>query len=163
MTAQQPTLGFLLHEVARLLRRSFELKSGHSGLTRSQFQTIAYLAQSEGINQSGLAERLEIEAVTLVRILDTLEERGLIERRPHPTDRRSRLLYLTKTAQPMLDAMQPIGEATRAEALEGISEEDRGRLYRTLTQMKTNLMAVTRPAADPVAIPMTAKKEAHYG
>jgi DNA-binding MarR family transcriptional regulator len=163
MPTQNPTLGFLLHEVARLLRRSFELRSGHSGLTRSQFQTIAYLMQNEGINQSGLADLLDIEPVTLVRILDTLEERGLIERRPHPTDRRCRQLYLTATARPMLDAMQPLGEATRAQALQGVSEEDRVRLYRTLTQMKTNLMAVTRPANDPVAVPMTAKKEAHYG
>ena len=89
-----PTLGFLLHDVARLLRKRFEQRAKDLGLTRSQWQTLAYLANNEGIHQSGLAEILEIEPITLVRILDKLAERGLIERRQHPTDRRIWLLYM---------------------------------------------------------------------
>jgi MarR family transcriptional regulator for hemolysin len=77
-----PTLGFLLHEVARLLRRRFEQNARDSGLTRSQWQVLAYLANNEGINQSGLADLLEIEPITLCRIVGKLQTRGLIERRP---------------------------------------------------------------------------------
>src|ERR1700742_5256215 len=93
-----PTLGFLLHDVARLLRRRFEQNARDSGLTRSQWQVLAYLANNEGINQSGLAELLEIEPITLGRIIDKLETLGLIERHPHPTDRRTWLLHLVEAA-----------------------------------------------------------------
>ncbi|HTH15166.1 MAG TPA: MarR family transcriptional regulator, partial [Magnetospirillum sp.] len=72
---------------------------------------------------------------------DKLETMGLIERRPHPTDRRIRLLFLTEAAHPLLEAMRPIGEATRAEALEGVSQADQEALFRTLTAMKSNLLA----------------------
>src|ERR1700759_988550 len=65
-----PTLGFLLHEVARLLRKRFEQNARDSGLTRSQWQVLAYLANNDGINQSGLADLLEIEPITLGRIID---------------------------------------------------------------------------------------------
>src|SRR5215467_10405364 len=144
-----PTFGFLLHDVARLLRKRFERRAKGLGLTRSQWQTLAYLSNNEGIHQAGLADILEIEPITLVRILDRLAERGLIERRQHPTDRRTWLLFLKDAARPLLEDMQRIGEATRAEALSGVPEADRERLFQTLTQMKTNLMAATRaPAAE---------------
>jgi len=155
MTDQHPTLGYLLHEVARLLRKRFEQRARNSGLTRSQWQAIAYLSKNEGIHQAGLAELLEIEPITLVRILDKLEGRGLIERRQHPTDRRTWLLFLKEAARPLLLNMQPLAEATRAEALSGVSEEDRDRLFQTLTRMKTNLMAASRASV--------AEKEAYYG
>ncbi|WP_158817915.1 MarR family winged helix-turn-helix transcriptional regulator [Methylocapsa sp. S129] len=155
MNDLHPTLGFLLHDVARLLRKRFEQRARNLGFTRSQWQAIVYLSRNEGIHQAGLAELLEIEPITLVRILDKLAERDLIERRQHPTDRRTWLLFLKEAARPLLAAMQPIGEATRAEALDGVSEADRSQLLQTLTQMKTNLMAATRA---PVA-----EKEAYYG
>src|SRR6202020_1530814 len=81
------TLDFLLHDVARLLKKRFEQNSRGSGLTRSQRQVLTYLAQNEGINQARLAELLEIEPITLCRILDKLEARRLIETQPHPSDR----------------------------------------------------------------------------
>src|SRR6202171_6720087 len=80
-----PTLGFLLHEVARLLRRRFEQNARDSGLTRSQWQVLAYLANNEGINQSGLADLLEIEPITLCRIVDKLQALGVGERHPDPS------------------------------------------------------------------------------
>src|SRR5258708_25444872 len=89
MEANSSTLGFLLHNVARLLRRRFEQNARGSGLTRSQWQVLAYLANNEGINQSGLADLLEIEPITLGRIIDRLQTRGLIERHPDPSDRRA--------------------------------------------------------------------------
>ncbi len=134
-----PTLGFVLHEVARLLKRQFERKAKVLGLTRSQWQTLVYLNVHEGIHQGKLADILEIESITLVRILDKLEARGLIERRRHPTDRRMWKLYLRDEARPLITEMQKIGNATRAEALAGVSAADRDRLLEILTVMKGNL------------------------
>ncbi|MBB3309525.1 DNA-binding MarR family transcriptional regulator [Rhizobium sp. BK196] len=143
-----PTLGFLLHDVARLLRKRFEQRAKDLGLTRSQWQTLAYLANNEGIHQSGLAEILEIEPITLVRILDKLAERGLIERRQHPTDRRIWLLYMREAAHPILAEMRKIGDVTRGEALESIAPEQREQLFHILSVMKTNLVQACR---SPVA------------
>ena len=97
----------------------------------------------------GLAEILEIEPITLMRILDKLEERNLIERRPHATDRRIRLLYLREEARPLLATVRRMGEATRAEALADVAAEDREHLLRTLTLMKSNLIdACQTPVED---------------
>ena len=156
MPDQHPQLGFLLHEVARLLRKRFEQRARDQGLTRSQWQTIAYLAKQEGVRQTALAEMLEIEPMTLVRILDRLETRGLIERRQDPEDRRAWRLYLKDAARPLLLAMQPLGEATRAEALAGVPDTDRDRLIEILTLMKTNLTAACQT-------PTNEKTEAYYG
>jgi MarR family transcriptional regulator for hemolysin len=89
------TLGFLLHDVARLLRKRFGQSARKSGLslTRSQWQVLAHLAKNEGIQQSALADLLEIEPSTLVRLLDKLEELGLVEHRPNASDRRIWLLF----------------------------------------------------------------------
>src|SRR4051794_5950813 len=115
----QRTLGFLLHDVARLLRKRFEENARGLGLTRAQWQVLAHLAQHEGIHQGALAEILEIEPITLVRILDKLQAGGLIERRAHAKDRRVWLLFLTPKARPVLARIREIGAATRAEALAG--------------------------------------------
>jgi DNA-binding MarR family transcriptional regulator len=134
-----PTLGFLLHEVARLLRRRFEQNARDSGLTRSQWQVLAYLANNEGINQSGLADLLEIEPITLGRIIDKLQRRGLVERHPDPSDRRVWLLHLTSAAGPKLSQLRGLGEVTRGEALAEVPEADTERLLKTLQTLKANL------------------------
>jgi len=144
----QPTLGFVLHDVARLLRKRFEQRARDLGLTRSQWQTLAYLSQNEGIHQGGLADILEIEPITLVRILDKLEARGLVERRQHAADRRIRLLFLTPEAHPLLGKIRGIGEVTRAEALTGITDQERVQLLNTLTIMKSNLLEACRLPVD---------------
>lgn len=150
-----PTLGFLLHDVARLLGKRFEQRAKNLGLTRAQWQTLAYLANNEGIHQAGLAEMLEVEPITLVRILDKLAERGLIERRQHPTDRRVWLLYLREEARPLMIDMRALGDMTRGEALLDVPPEDIHRLHDTLTTMKTNLVKSCRSAV--------ADKETHHG
>src|SRR6266850_6156384 len=150
MDANAPTLGFLLHEVARLLKRRFEQNARGSGLTRAQWQVLAYLAQNEGINQSGLADLLEIEPITLGRIVDKLQILGLIERRPDSSDRRVWLLHLTPAAHPKLTQLRRLGEATRGEALAGVAEADTERLLRTLQALKANLAeACDAPVAGP--------------
>jgi DNA-binding MarR family transcriptional regulator len=132
-------LGFLLHDAARLLRKRFDQRARSLGLTRAQWSVLAHLSRQEGINQATLADILEIEPITLVRLLDRLEAAGWLERRPDPRDRRARLLFLTEAAHPMLDRMRALGAETREEAVAGLSEEDRERLIDTLVVIKKNL------------------------
>jgi DNA-binding MarR family transcriptional regulator len=134
-------LGFLLHDVARLMRKRFEQNARELGLTRSQCSVLAHLARHDGIQQGALAEILEVEPITLTRLVDRLEEMGLVERRPHATDRRIRLLRLTEAAHPKLADIFAVGAVTRGEAVEGVSEADRDRLFDILLSMKANLIA----------------------
>jgi DNA-binding MarR family transcriptional regulator len=133
------TFGFLLHDTARLMRRDFERRSRSSGLTRAQWAVLAYLARSEGSSQAALAEMLDIEPITLVRLLDRLEEAGWVERRADPDDRRVRRLFLTETARPLMDQFQEIAAATREAALFGLSEEERRQVTDLLMKVRSNL------------------------
>lgn len=142
------TLGFLLHDVARLLRKRFEQRAKALGLTRSQWQVLAYLNRNEGIQQGSLADLLEVEPITVGRILDKLEQRDLVERRPHPTDRRIWLLYLRPLARPLIEEMLIIGEATRQDALAGLADSDRRGLIASLSSMKSNLVAACAQGPD---------------
>jgi MarR family transcriptional regulator, transcriptional regulator for hemolysin len=140
MELPELNVGFLLHDVARLMRRRFEQNARGLGLTRSQCQVLAHLARNEGIQQGALAEILEVEPITLTRILDKLEEASLVERRAHPSDRRVRLLHLTDRAYPLLDEIFAIGAVTRGEAFEGVPDAERDRLFAILSSMKANLL-----------------------
>lgn len=143
MDNPERTLGFLLHDVARLLRKRFEQNARDLGLTRAQWQVLAHLARNEGIHQGGLADILELEPISLGRILDRLQAAGLAERRPHPKDRRVWLLFLRPKAHPVLEKMRTIGAETRAEALAGVPEAEREQLIHILTTMKENLIAAS--------------------
>src|SRR6202023_1416142 len=94
MELPENNLGFLLHDVARLMRKRFEQNARGLKPPRSRAWVLAHRARHEGIQQGGLAEILEVEPITLTRILDRLEESELVERGLHPTDRRIRLLHL---------------------------------------------------------------------
>jgi MarR family transcriptional regulator, transcriptional regulator for hemolysin len=156
MERNAPTLGFLLHEVARLLKRRFERHARGSGLTRSQWQVLAYLSLHEGINQSGLAELLEIEPITLGRIVDKLQALGLVERRPDPSDRRVWLLHLTPAAHPKLTLLHRLGVVTRGEALAGLPDTDIEHLLKTLQALKANL-------TDACVSPVAGQKRVNHG
>ena len=136
------TVGFLVNDVARLLRKRFEQQARIEalGLTRAQSSVLAYLARQEGLNQRALAQILEIEPITLARLLDRLQRAGLVERRPDPKDRRAHLLYLSECAYPLLDRIFALAAAVREDAMAGIGEEDRARLLDILTMMKSNLI-----------------------
>ena len=135
----QITFGFLLHDTARLLRRDFERRSKGTGLTRAQWAVLAYIARNEGSNQAALADMLEIEPITLVRLLDKLEAAGFVERRPDPADRRVRRLFLTAATGPLLEQLQGLAAETREAALSGISEAERRQLTDLLMKVRSNL------------------------
>jgi MarR family transcriptional regulator, transcriptional regulator for hemolysin len=133
------SFGFLLHDIARLLRKKFDQRARVLGLSRSQWQVLVHLSRHEGINQSGLAEILEIENITLGRLIDRMEDSGWVARRPDPKDRRARLLYTTKKVAPVMERMRELAEEMRNEALAGLSPKQRGELIETLIAVRSNL------------------------
>ena len=135
------TLGFVINDVARLMRKRFEqrARAASLGLTRAQAAVLANLARQEGINQVSLAQILELEPITLARLLDRLQAARLIERRPDPKDRRAHLLYLTDAAFPLLDRIFALAAVVREDALAGVAEPQRSLLLDTLIAMKANL------------------------
>jgi MarR family transcriptional regulator for hemolysin len=136
----QDTFGFLIHDVARLLRKNFNRRVQSFGLTQEQCRVILHLSRNEGMRQVDLAELLEIKPITLARLLDKLQENGLIERRSSPEDRRAFRLYLTTEAHAVLETILAIGAATRVDANKHISRADLDKLYSILSRLKTNLI-----------------------
>lgn len=132
-------VGFLLHDVSRLMRAWFDERAQAEGLTRAQWRVLVHLAPRQGINQRSLAEILELDNVTLSRHVDRLEQAGWLERRPDPADRRAWLLYVSEASFPVLDKMERLAVETHAAALAGISEAERAQLVATLERIKGNL------------------------
>ena len=133
------SFGFLVNDVARLFGRRFDHNGRRIGLTRTQCRTLGYLARNEGINQAGLADLLEIRPMTLVRQIDRMEEAGWIERRPDPSDRRARRLYLTAKAPPILARIWKVATETRNEALAGLEPHEADRLIDLLHRVQATL------------------------
>ncbi|MGH6943527.1 MAG: MarR family winged helix-turn-helix transcriptional regulator [Geminicoccaceae bacterium] len=133
-------LGVLLFDVGRLLRRNFNRRAQDVGLTQAQWQALAHLSRNEGMNQACLADLLEVQPITLARLIDRLEAAGWVERRPDASDRRAQRLFLTPKATPLLDRMHVLAGETREQALDGLSMTERERLMRTLKAIKSNLV-----------------------
>jgi DNA-binding MarR family transcriptional regulator len=140
-------LGSVISDVSRLLRRSFDARARGIGVTRPQWQVLTTLARNEGVNQGRLAELLDVEPITVCRMVDRLQDSDLVERRADPADRRSWRLFLTAKAQALLAELRPLAEAMLEEALDGIDEAYRALLRDTLERMRANL---TRRPAEPL-------------
>jgi DNA-binding MarR family transcriptional regulator len=135
------TLGFLLADVSRLIRRRFDERARMIGATRAQWRALVVVSRNEGINQGGLAELLEVEPITLCRMIDRLEEAGLVERRRDPADRRAWQIFLTDKAGPVLEKVRGIADELFASVVEGIPTADQVTLSRSLERMRENLLA----------------------
>ena len=138
--------GFVVHDVARLIAKRFDQRAKSLGLTRAQYRALAIHARQEGINQVGLADILDVEPITLVRLIDRMEEAGWVERRPHPSDRRQYLLFLTEKARAIFAKMRVIGAKVREEALAGLGREESEKLIDQLLRVRANL---SEPPAEP--------------
>ena len=154
MSTGKETIGFLLHDSARLLKRDFERRARVLGLTRAQWQTLFHLARNQGCNQAALADVLDVEPITLARQIDRLEAAGLVERHSDPDDRRCRLLFLGAGASPILEQMVALGGQTREVALAGLDEAERAQLASLLTRVRANL--TTREPIDSNSAPQDA-------
>jgi DNA-binding MarR family transcriptional regulator len=133
------TIGFLLNDTARMFRRAFNVRTRDSGITALQSRVLTYLSRYPGIRQGPLAELIEVEPITLSRMIDRLEESGLVERRADPTDRRAWQLHLTALAEPLLDSLRQTARTVVAEATEGLSDAERDELTRLVERVRTNL------------------------
>jgi MarR family transcriptional regulator for hemolysin len=133
-------VGVLLVDVARLLRRNFNRRAQALGLTQPQWQALARLSQNQGMNQACLADLLEVQPITLARLIDRLQAAGWVERRPDPADRRVQRLYLTVKAEPLLDDIRALATETREEAMQGLPDRERRQLMKTLQTIKGNLV-----------------------
>lgn len=133
------TLGVLLTESARLLRRRFDQKARVFGLTRAQWDVLKLLYHNEGINQAGLADLLEVEPITLCRQIDRMEEAGWVERRADPGDRRARLLHMTDKSCQVMAQARAIAEELYTEALAGLRPEQVTQLMTALRHVRNNL------------------------
>ena len=148
-TAMDENLFAIMADVSRLARRSFDAHAREIGVTRPQWQVLVVLRRHEGVNQGGLAELLDVEPITVCRMVDRLQEADLVERRPDPADRRSWRLFLTAKAEALLAQLRPLGQRLEAEALDGVSASERTALVAMLERIRQTLAA--RPAAKVAA------------
>ena len=134
--------GFLIHDVARLMKTAFDRRGRELGLTRSQWYVLTVIYAHEGAPQAELADIMDMERPTLGKLLDRLEEKEWVERRPDPDDRRVKRVFLTDKVQSLMRALRGIAADVRADAIAGIDEAERDRLIETLISMKSNLLAI---------------------
>ena len=121
------------------MRKRFDARSRSFGLTRAQWQALAYLRRQEGINQSGLAEALDLEPITVGRLIDRMEEAGWVERRADAADRRVHRLHMTERARPMVAHLEAIADDLTEEAFAGLPRSDRDRIMELLSRIRVNL------------------------
>ncbi len=134
--------GFILNDVARLLRKVYDRRVRALGLTRSQWWVVTHLYRSEGVTQSELADILEVERATLGRLLDRLEAKGWVRREADANDRRAKRVYLTDQIEEPMRTMRSIAAGVRGDALAGLTPEQQDRFVDTLLKIKGNLMGL---------------------
>src|SRR5690349_12795339 len=149
---------FTLGEVQRMVRAWADREAARYGITRAQWAVLAKVERNEGMKQSELAEQMEMQPITLTRLIDKLGDVGWIERRGDETDRRVNRLYLKKAARPLLGKLAGLRSELTATALEGINPNDANRLLAQLETIKENVRnAVQNPAGE------ASRKEQRYG
>jgi MarR family transcriptional regulator, transcriptional regulator for hemolysin len=142
-------IGYTITDVARLMRTVFERRVRSVGLTRSQWLVIARVHRRPGLSQSEVADLLEIEKASAGRLIDRMEAKGWLKRVADGSDRRVNRLHLTPAADRLHAAVWPLAEATVDEALGDLSVEERRRLTRLMTRVKSKLQALAE--RDPAA------------
>jgi MarR family transcriptional regulator for hemolysin len=157
---RQPTpsrqIAFLISDLARLLKTYVDQHARRYGMTRAQWQLLSRLERCEGLKQFELAEMLDLQPITLTRLVDRLCDNGLIERRADPDDRRAKRLYLTEAARPLMDRLAVLGEEIMGEVLAGLNGADVELMLTKLGRAKENLREAIQKSTD-------AKNEARYG
>jgi MarR family transcriptional regulator for hemolysin len=130
---------FELLDVARALRTYVDQRAREHAMTRAQWAVLARLERDEGMMQTEMAEALEIQPISLVRLVDRLCEQGLVERRPHPTDRRANCLYLTEPGRARLVEMLPLAREISGNVLASFSDNDVAEFLSRLVSLKHNI------------------------
>jgi DNA-binding MarR family transcriptional regulator len=167
LTEFQRDLLFLVHDVARLLRVDADKRARAHDMTRAQWGILIWLERQPGISQKELSELLEVEPITVARLIDRLEARGMVERRPDPRDRRIWRLHLKPAALPVLSEIARQRSEITHMVTDGIDDDTIDALTDTLLRMKTVLIQEahsTRRGADAPETPgdaEAARADAH--
>ncbi len=132
-------VSFLMHDIARRSRYWFDARARSRGLTRAQWRMLLFLAHAEGPTQSEVAEMLDVERITLCRMVDRLAEGGLVERRADPTDRRVWRLYLTEKAMPLVDDLTHIADDMENNLLAPLDADQRATLTGLLNIVRDHI------------------------
>ncbi len=148
---------FTLGEVQRLVRAYADKEAARFGITRAQWAVLAKVERSEGMKQTELAEQMEMQPITLTRLIDKLCENDWIERRGDASDRRVNRLYLLKAGRALLGRLSGLRSELTATALEGIHPADAHRLLLQLEQIKENVRNAIQSTASEQ------RKEQRYG
>src|SRR5437899_12112550 len=149
---------FTLGEAQRMMRAYADRQAARYGITRAQWAVLAKVERTEGLKQSELAEQMEMQPITLTRLIDKLCDNGWIERRGDENDRRVNRLYLRKAARPLLGKLAGLRSELTATALDGINPTEAHRMLAQLETIKDNVRnAVQNPPSD------TTRKEQRYG
>jgi MarR family transcriptional regulator for hemolysin len=134
---------FTLMDVARLMKTYADQRARQFGISKAQWGVLMRLQLAEGLNQAELAEMLDLQPITLTRLLDVLASNGLIERRPNPNDRRANRLYLTPAARPLLEQLNELGADMMSNVLDGIDQSTVERMLSDLQDVRGNLRSLT--------------------
>ena len=149
---------FTLGEVQRLVRAYADKEAARFGITRAQWAVLAKVERNEGMKQTELAEQMEMQPITLTRLIDKLCDNSWIERRGDENDRRVNRLYLRKAGRQLLGKLSGLRSELTATALDGISPADAQRLLSQMEAIKENVRnAIQNAEADVL------KKEQRYG
>jgi len=144
-------IAFTIMDVARMLKTYADQRARQFGISRAQWGVLVRLERTEGLKQSELAEILDLQPISLTRLLDRLAKSGLIERRADPNDRRANRLYLTPAARPLLAQLADLGHDMMEHVLAGMDGTSNERMLRDLGAMKDNLRAAINRNANQSA------------
>jgi len=142
------SLGLMLHDAARLLKREFEKRAREHALTLTQWRVLGTLSRTDGLTQKALAARVEASPMTISDIVDRLESLNLVRREQDPSDSRAKLVWITEAAQPVVDEMRSIASEVYDQALSGTDPADLEVLMRTLSRITANLEAAADEKED---------------
>lgn len=148
---QDDIVGSMFHDIAHLIRLKMDEMLKPYDLTRLKWLAIGILSQNEGLTQTGLAEQLELKTAATGKLVDRLVERGLVERRPNPDDRRAYRLFATEKSLLLLTELEPLGKSIRSAVLSGLDEHEVGALSRVLQKIKSNLALTLAGGATALA------------
>jgi DNA-binding MarR family transcriptional regulator len=137
-----------LVESSRLLRNYIDHRAKGRGTTRAQWIVLFRLRQQEGLSQVDLAEVLELQPISLVRLLDRLVEHGLLERRPDPRDRRANRLFLTEAGRQLVDDLDSLRDSIAAEVLQGMPASTIETSLEALRDIKHHIKSVSENPGD---------------
>jgi MarR family transcriptional regulator for hemolysin len=144
-------IAFNISDVARMLRTYADQRAREFGMTRAQWAVLSRVERYEGLKQVELADMLDLQPITLTRLIDRLCDSGLIERRADPDDRRAKRLYLTAAAGPVLDGLMRLGKDMMTGVLAGIDATGIEQLHANLLTLKTNLRGAIADRASEAA------------